>query len=81
MKNIFSIISALLGIAALVLFLHISGIIPLWGKVAYILLCIANIVNCIIAAKRFNDGKLALNPILSFVAQLALSFGVLAIVS
>ena len=81
MKNIFCNISIVLSIAALIMFLHISVVIPIWGNVAYYMLCAANIVSCFIADRKFSEGKLAFSPILSLVAQLALSFGVLALVS
>jgi len=79
MKSITSVISAVLGLLAFALFLSISVSLPLWGKVVYAILCIGNLVNCYIAAKRFEEGKLAFNPILSWLIQMVISFGVLAI--
>ena len=81
MKYLICNLSVLLGIAALVMFLHISGAIPILATVAYYVLCAANIVSCFIADKSWSEGKLAFSPILSLLAQLALSFGVLALLS
>lgn len=81
MKYISSIISAALGIATLVLFLSVSVTIPMWGKVACFALCLANLITCLITGIRFNQDKTAFSPILSWIIQVLLTFGILAIVS
>jgi len=81
MKNILLIISAVLGILSLALFVHISIDSPIWVKVSYFVLYLANFINSIIANKKINEGQDAFNPILSLIAQLGLSFALFALVS
>jgi len=79
--SISAIVSVVLGMLAMALFIHFSVSATIFTKVLYALFYIANLVSSILGNKANNEGKEAVNPLLLLFAQLALSFGILSVIS
>jgi uncharacterized Tic20 family protein len=78
--SISAIVSVVLGMLAMAFFIHLSVSATIFAKVLYALFYIANLVSSILGNKANNEGKEAVNPLLLLFAQLALSFGILAVI-
>lgn len=80
MKNLAALLFIALGLIAAGVFSISSAFsLPLWGKIACGLLWVINLYVSINADKWAEQGKFSLNPVLSFIVQVGLSFLLVAI--
>jgi len=71
-----SIVSVILGLLGVILFISVAPTATLFCKLLWVAFYAANNYNCIVVYK--SEGEVGYSPLLSLIAQAALSFALLA---